>query len=361
MKYIDEYRDGAVIKSLADTIRRESKTPETVMEVCGGHTNSIFKFGIDALMPETVSLVSGPGCPVCVTPIHYIDTAIEYAKRSDVITVTFGDLIRLPGSGGSLERARMNGADVRVVYSPSEALSIAADNPAKTVLFLGIGFETTAPLTAALIDEAAAKGMTNLVILPSHRIMPPAMQALVTADDIAVGAFICPGHVSVVTGSGIYEFLARDHHVPCVISGFEPADILRSILMIVRQRETGDARVEIEYDRAVNAAGSRASQDMLAKIFTLVDGEWRGLGVIPKSAYAIRPEYRQFDAVARLGAVDIPARENPACICADVLRAVKKPVDCPLYKKTCSPDNPQGACMVSPEGSCNIYFRHGRG
>lgn len=360
MKFIDEFRDSSVIRALAEAIRAESKRPLSIMEICGGHTNTILRCGIPELLPPTISLVSGPGCPVCVTPIGYIDSAVEYARWPNVITVTFGDLIRLPGSAGTLMQERERGSDVRVSYSPAEALVIAKENPDMTVLFLAIGFETTTPLTAALIDEAAEKGIENLVVLPSHRVMPPAMAALVADGDIPIDAFICPGHVSVITGAEIYEPIARGHKKICVVSGFEPADMLRSILMIVRQAERGAADVEIEYTRAVTRTGNRAAQDIIKKIFEPVDGEWRGLGIIPQSARSIRSAYARFDAEVRLGKASVAPHENPACICADVLRAKKKPTDCPLYGRVCTPEHPEGACMVSPEGSCNIFFRYGK-
>ena len=360
MRYIDEFRTSAIIRPLADAIRTGSKRPLSIMEICGGHTNTIIRYALADILPPTITLVSGPGCPVCVTPIRYIDSAVEYAQRPGVITVTFGDLIRLQGSVSTLMRERELGADVRVSYSPAEALVIAKENPERTVLFLAIGFETTTPLTAALIDEAAEKKVDNLVVLPSHRVMPPAMAALVADGDIPIDAFICPGHVSVITGAQIYEPVAREHKKICVVSGFEPADMLRSILMIVRQAQRGEAAVEIEYTRAVTREGNRTAQAMIQKIFAPIDGEWRGLGTLPESALGIRQEYERFDAEKRFGPVSTASRENPACVCADVLRAKKVPSDCPLYAKACTPEHPEGACMVSPEGSCNIFFRYGK-
>lgn len=345
-----------------DLIRSEADPEKTytIMEVCGGHTITLFRYGIRSMLPDNVHLLSGPGCPVCVTSMEFIDHVIELSKRDDVIIASFGDLIRVPGSRSSLQKERTECADVRVCYSPLDALVIAKDNPEKKVVFPGIGFETTAPTIASTIKRASEKGLKNFYVLSAHKTMPGAMKSLVEGGELALDAFLCPGHVSAITGTHIYDFLAADYGKPCVVSGFEPVDMLQSILMIIRQMNEGRSVVENQYNRGVKQDGNSIAQDLLAEVFTPGDVEWRGLGVIPGSALFISEKYSDFDA-AKVLPVDLPpVRENPGCICGDIMRGVKIPYDCKLFGKACIPENPSGSCMVSDEGTCATYYRYAK-
>ena len=359
MKYIDEFRESQAARGLALQIRKElGDRTYTFMEVCGSHTMAIYRYGIKSLLPENLHLLSGPGCPVCVTPNAYLDQAIAYARLDDVIITTFGDMMRVPGSTSSLEKERAAGRDIRVVYSTLDALQIARQNPDKQVIFLAIGFETTAPTTAASVLTAASENMDNFFLLCSHKVMPPPMKVLAEAEDLRLDGFICPAHVSTIIGASLYEFLAREYHIPCVIAGFEPLDILQGIWMLIRQCNEGRAEVEIEYHRVARPQGNPVARRIMEHVFAPVDAEWRGLGIIPDSGLKLAPEYAAFD-VERQRPVEVePTRVNKGCLCGQILRGVARPPDCKLYGTICTPENPAGACMVSSEGTCAAYYRY---
>jgi len=357
MKYIDEFRKADSVKSLLKEIRRISKNNVSLMEVCGGHTMAIQKFGIPSMLPKTIRLLSGPGCPVCVTGRDFIDKAVAYSRLEDTIITTFGDLIRVPGSTSSLEKEKAVGADVRIVYSILDSLDIARTNPAKNVIFLGIGFETTSPGTAAGIVNAYSEKLENFYLLSSHKIMPPAMSALID-EGVKINGYIAPGHVSTITGSGIYEKLSSDYGVSCVISGFEPVDILLSIYMLVKQFETNKPCVEIQYKRVVKPEGNTKAKAILEEVFDTMDDWWRGLGILPGSGLKLRDKYSRFDAERNITVKLEKTREDKGCICGEILKGLKTPKDCNLFQNICSPENPVGACMVSNEGACHAYFRY---
>jgi hydrogenase expression/formation protein HypD len=327
------------------------------MEVCGGHTHAIHKFGLLSLLPENIKLLSGPGCPVCVTSKKFIDQAIAYCNLKDVILTTFGDLVRVPGSSSTLLKEKAKGADVRIVYSSLDALEIAKQNKNKKIIFLGIGFETTAPTSASVILNANQENVKNFFIYSTHKIMPPAMNAIID-EGITIDGYICPGHVSTITGSIIYESLVESYNIGCVISGFEPTDILQSILMLVNQIELDKKKVEIQYKRAVKKEGNLKAKEKMEKVFELRDDWWRGIGIIKKSGYAIKEEYKQFDAEYNFKVRVKEPQEDKGCICGEILKGIKTPADCMLFAKKCNPENPIGACMVSGEGSCNAYYRY---
>ncbi len=358
MKLHEKYRQKESCLKVVKAITNLSKTPITIMEVCGGHTMALYKFGIPSLLPETINLVSGPGCPVCVTDKRYIDHVVALSRKEKVIITTFGDLIRVPGSTSSLENEKAHGADIRIVYSPLEALTIAKENSDKKVVFPGIGFETTAPTTAATVLNACEKKINNLFILSSHKVMPPAMSALIN-EGVKIDGYLCPGHVSVITGSGIYYPIVEQFKKGCVISGFEPLDILLSIYMLVKQFEADKPAVEIEYKRAVRPEGNTKALSILDKVYQPGDAWWRGLGVIPKSGLDFRVEYADFDAQKAIDVEIEETKEVSGCICGEILKGLKSAKDCPLYKKVCSPANPVGACMVSSEGACAAFYRYG--
>jgi len=357
MKYIDEYRKKDLILSLAEKLRQVSKREIVLMEVCGGHTMAIHRFGLTSLLPPTIRLISGPGCPVCVSSQQFIDTAMAYSKIPGVIITTYGDLIRVPGSSTSLEKERANGSDVRIVYSVLESLEIAREHPDKRVVFLGIGFETTAPLTAAAILQAQKEQIPNFFVLSAHKIMPPVMKALV-AEGVKIDGFIAPGHVSAITGTAIYNDLVTVCGLGVVISGFEPVDMMQSVLMLTKQIESGQPAVEVQYQRVVQKDGNLIAQKILEEVFEFRDDTWRGLGMIPKSGLGIRESLSAFDA-ERQFTVEVPASTEPkGCICGQILRGLKTPVECPLFAKKCTPSDPVGACMVSGEGTCATYFKY---
>jgi len=361
MRYVDEFRDRAAAAGLLQQIGSiHLRQPVTFMEVCGSHTMAISRFGIRSLLPETVRLVSGPGCPVCVTPVGNIDHAIALARLADVTIATFGDLLRVPGSESSLERERAAGADVRVVYSTLDAIALARREPARQVIFLGVGFETTAPTVAAALLEADAAGLTNFFVLSDHKVMPPPMRILMEAPDVEVRGFLCPGHVSAIIGSDAYRFLADEYGASCVVAGFEPLDILQAILLLMQQAAQGRADVENAYGRAVTAEGNPAAQAVLALAFTPTEAEWRGFGIIPASGLGIRAEFAHLDAGVRFDVSHPPAEDHRACRCPDVLRGLVVPPECPLFGRTCTPADPVGACMVSTEGTCAAYYRYER-
>ena len=357
MKYIGEYRDRGLVMKLADHIGRSVVRNYSFMEVCGGHTSAIQRFGIQSLLPPEISLISGPGCPVCVTSTGFIDQAIAYSRMENVTIVTFGDLIRVPGSSSSLEKEKAGGADIRIVFSGLEALNIASSEPYRTVVFLGIGFETTAPGTAVTVKRAREMELKNFLLLSAHKVMPPVMDAIVR-DGIRIDGFICPGHVAVITGSDIFSFLPEKYGLGCVVSGFEPTDLLQSVLMLVNQINTGSPDVGVQYSRAVTNKGNIIAGEHMISVFEPCDADWRGFGNIPHSGLALRKEYEDFDACRRIPLNIEQHRDNPACICGEILRGLKQPDTCPLFRNACTPENPVGACMVSSEGTCNSWFKY---
>jgi len=357
MKYIDEYRDKKIVQKLVEQIRIISKKQVAFMEVCGGHTMSIQKFGIPSLIPSTIKLLSGPGCPVCVTDRKYIDQAIAYCRLSNVIITTFGDLIRVPGSTSTLDIEKANGADIRIVYSSLEAIKIAEQNPDKRVIFLAIGFETTAPGTAAAIIDANTKKINNFYVYSAHKVMPPAMSALID-EGVNINGYMSPGHVSAITGSEIYKDIADKYGLAVVISGFEPVDLLQSIYMLVKQVEENDPKVEIQYKRVVCEKGNPKALEIIDKVFEPRDDWWRGLGVLNSSGLGIRDKYSTFDAEKNIKVDVEPTLEDKACICGSILKGLNTPKDCRLFGKACTPVNPIGACMVSNEGACAAYYKY---
>lgn len=358
MKHIDEYRDAELSRKIAGKIRAISRKNLRLMEVCGTHTMAIFRSGIRALLPETVTLLSGPGCPVCVTSQREIDTFIEVAGIKDVIVATFGDLLRVPGTHSSLQKKRAEGKEIRIVYSAFDALDLAESHAEKEVVFLGIGFETTAPTIAASVVEAEKRKLENFSVLCAHKLVPPALVALMAADDVNIDGFICPGHVSVIIGSGAYLPVVEEYHTPCVVSGFEPADILQATYMLVRQIEEGDAKLENEYRRAVTFEGNEKARQIMYQVFEPTDAAWRGIGTIPQSGLKIRLEYDSFDAEKRFDLSVPDSREPKGCACGEILLGRKTPPECPLYKKLCTPSSPVGPCMVSTEGTCAAYYKY---
>ncbi len=358
LKYIDEYRKADTAGRLADQIRETSKRPIKLMEVCGTHTVTIFRHGLRELLPPHITLISGPGCPVCVTPVGAIDQAILLAQREEVIIVTFGDLLRVPGSESSLLRQRGSGADVRVVYSAYDALEMARRERERKVVFLGVGFETTAPTVAAVIRRAKEEGAANFSVLSMHKIIPPALKALVESPDLTIDGFICPGHVSTIIGTEPYRPTAEQFRVPCVVAGFEPVDVLQAIALLVNQIEAGEAKVEIQYRRGVSSQGNPKALAAMEEIFVECDSEWRGLGVLPLSGLEIAPSYGAFDADRLYDIPPVEGREPAGCICGDILRGLRRPPDCPLFRNACTPENPVGACMVSSEGTCAAYYKY---
>ncbi len=359
MKLIDEFRDARLARQLAASIRRRSTRPVKLMEFCGGHTIAIFKYGIRQLLPPAVEMMSGPGCPVCVTDNADIDKAIALAGVPDVILCTFGDMLKVPGSFSSLRQAKAGGSDVRVVYSTIDALDIARQNPKRPVIFLGVGFETTAPTVAASIIKAEAEGIGNYYVFSLGKLCPPVMKGLLDAGEVKLDGIVCPGHVSAIIGSRPYEFIPGDYGIACVVSGFEPLDILQSIDMLIAQIEAGKPRVEIAYRRGVTPEGNRRAQELLDQVFEACPVRWRGVGVIPGSGLRIRQKYQRFDAESVFPVDPGPSREAKGCCCGEILRGVKKPTDCRLFRRTCTPEYPVGPCMVANEGACSTYYLYG--
>ncbi len=360
MRFVDEYRDDRIARALVEEIHRTATRPWTVMEVCGGQTHTLIRSGIDELLAPTISLVHGPGCPVCVTPLALIDEAIAIAKRPDAILCSFGDMLRVPGSSEDLLMARAAGGDVRVVYSPLDALEVARRNPDRIVVFFGVGFETTAPANAMAVLQAARLGIENFALLVAHVLVPPAIVAILATPGNRVQGFLAPGHVCAVQGWREYEPLARDHRVPIVVTGFEPVDLLEGILMLVRQLEEGRHEVENQYVRAVVREGNQQAQAVVAEVFETCDRAWRGIGVIPKSGLRLREPYRRFDAEVRFPREGAPASESEICIAGEVLTGRARPDRCPAYGTLCTPSTPLGAPMVSSEGACAAYYLAGR-
>lgn len=360
MKYITEYRDAGRVREVLDEIQRITTRPWRLMEVCGGQTHSIIRHGIDQLLPEQITMIHGPGCPVCVTPQEMIDRAIAIASLPGTILVSFGDMLRVPGSRGDLFQVKARGGDVRVVYSPLECLAIAGQNPDKEVVFFGVGFETTAPANAMAVHQARLHGIPNFSMLVSHVRVPPALNALLDAPDVDVQGFLLAGHVCAVMGYWEYHPLAERYHVPMVVTGFEPLDIVQGILMTVRQLEEGRATVENAYARAVVEAGNRPAMALINAVFEECDRSWRGIGLIPGSGWQLRAEYAAYDAVRRFPVGHIQTEESPLCHAGEVLMGILKPNECPAFGKECTPRKPLGAPMVSAEGACAAYYNFGR-
>jgi hydrogenase expression/formation protein HypD len=360
MKYLDEFRNHALAQKLLAEIRRTVTRPWVIMEVCGGQTHAIVKYGLDALLPPEIELVHGPGCPVCVTALESIDRAHALARRPDAIFCSFGDMLRVPGSDGDLFQIKAQGGDVRVVYSPLDCLKVARANPAKHVVFFAIGFETTAPANAMSVWQARAEGLANYSILVSHVTVPPAMTAILESPGNRVQAFLGAGHVCAVVGWEEYEPLAARYGVPIVVTGFEPVDLLEGILMAVRQLESGRHEVENQYARAVVREGNPEARRMIARVFEPCDRAWRGIGVIPGSGYRLRDEFAAFDAARIFDLNGIVSHEPEACISGLVLQGARRPLDCDAFGTRCTPETPLGATMVSAEGACAAYYNYGR-
>lgn len=343
---------------MLEEIHRQASEPVRLMEVCGTHTVSIARYGLRQVLPKSIELLSGPGCPVCVTGNSDLDKAISMARIPDALVATFGDMMRVPGSYSTLALEKAAGCNVRVVYSPLDGLKMAQENPRRKVIFLGVGFETTAPTVAATILEAKKKGINNFWVFSAHKTVPWALKALLDSGEIKLHGFLLPGHVSTIIGSHPYQFLVEEYGRACVISGFEPLDILQSILMLVRQVKKKEPIVEIQYRRGVDPGGNVRALQVLEEVFAAVDAEWRGLGFIKKTGFALRQEFAEFDACRTFDLPIPPARENPACRCGDVLRGSIRPQQCPLFATDCSPKNPVGPCMVSSEGSCAAAYKY---
>jgi hydrogenase expression/formation protein HypD len=360
VKYVSEFRDGALVREVIAEIRRTVTRPWTIMEVCGGQTHSIVKNGLDEMLPGEIHLVHGPGCPVCVTPLETIDRAIAIASRPEVTFVSFGDMLRVPGSTSDLLRVKSAGGDVRVVYSPLDALRLAQARPDREIVFFGIGFETTAPANAMAILQAARLGLTNFSMLVSHVLVPPAIEALLSSPDNRVEAFLAAGHVCTVMGWTEYEPIAARYRVPLVVTGFEPLDIVQGTLMAVRQLESGRAEVENQYTRSVRREGNLPARAVLREVFEVCDRKWRGIGPIPGSGFRVSARFAAFDAERRFPVGGVTTEEPSVCIAGLVLRGQKKPSDCPAFGAICTPERPLGAPMVSSEGACAAYYHYGR-
>ena len=359
LKHIDEYRDAELAQPLVDKINRINTKPLRLMEVCGTHTVSIFRSGIRSVLPENISLLSGPGCPVCVTAQGEIDAFIALARKKDVILTTFGDLMRVPGTVSSLQKERAEGQDIRIVYSTTDAVEIAQKNKDKKIVFLGVGFETTAPTIAAAILSAEQLNLDNFFVLSVHKLVPPALTALMSIEGVKIDGFILPGHVSVIIGLNAYKEFFNIYRIPCVVAGFEPTDLLQGICMLVEQVEKGAPALENAYGRAVTESGNVTAQKILSQVFEIADATWRGIGVIPNSGLRIHPSYAAFDAEKNFS-LDLPekSREPAGCACGDVLTGSKIPPECALFNKLCTPFDPVGPCMVSSEGTCAAYYRY---
>ena len=360
MKFITEFRRADLAEGLISQIHRRSQTPVRFMEFCGGHTATIFRYGIRQILPSTIEMVSGPGCPICVTANADLDKAIALAHVSDVIIATFGDMIKVPGSRSSLQQAKADGADVRMVYSTMDAIKMAEGNPTKSVIFLGIGFETTAPTIATSVIQAEDKRLRNYYVLSLHKLCPPVIRAILDSGEVKLHGLICPGHVSAIIGSHPWEFIARDYGIPCVVSGFEPLDILQCVDMLVDQIESGESKVEIAYRRGVRPEGNQQALKLMAQVFEPCPATWRGIGEVTDSGLKIRKEYQHFDAELAFDIDPGLPYEPSGCICGDILRGVKTPFDCQLFAKACTPQYPVGPCMVSSEGSCAACYHYGR-
>lgn len=359
MKLFSEFRQSELVDGMVRSIRHHTTGQARFMEFCGGHTVAIMKFGLRQLLPPTLTLTSGPGCPVCVTDNADLDKAIAFAELPNVIIASFGDMVRVPGSRSSLQEAKAAGGDVRIVYSTLDALALARENPQKSVVFLGIGFETTAPTVAASVLQAEREGLKNYYVLSLHKLCPPVIKALLDSGEVNLQGLICPGHVSAVIGSRPWEFIARDYGIPCVVSGFEPLDILQSIDMLARQASEGQSRVEIAYRRGVTQDGNTTAIKIMAQVFEPAPARWRGFGEVPGSGLKLRHRFRRFDAELNFWFDPGPTVTEKGCLCGEVLRGVKTPPECSLFRRACTPLNPVGPCMVSSEGSCAAYYHYG--
>lgn len=361
MKFIDEYRQGDIARKLADQIARLTTRPLKIMEVCGGHTHAIFKYGIEDLLPEQITMIHGPGCPVCVIPLGRVDDSISIALRPGVIFTTFGDMMRVPGSKTNLLDAKARGADVRMVYSPLDALKTAKQNPGREIVFLALGFETTAPSTAMTILQAAKDGVENFSVFCNHITIVPALKAMLDSPDLQLDGFVGPGHVSTVIGTRPYEFVSREYGKPVAVSGFEPLDVLQSIYMVVRQVTEGRAEVENQYGRCVSRDGNRKALEAIFEVFEPRDFfEWRGLGSIAHSGMKLKAKYAAFDAELKFDVPGLKIADPKACQCGEILKGVKKPWECKVFGTACTPETPIGSCMVSSEGACAAYYNFGR-
>ena len=360
MKYLDEYRDGELAQKIAREVHRVTTRPWNIMEVCGGQTHAIVKFGIDELLPKSITLIHGPGCPVCVTPLEIIDQALEIAARPNVIFTSFGDMLRVPGSTTDLLSVKAKGGDVRIVYSPLDAVRLAEQNPAREVVFFGVGFETTAPATAMAVYQAAHKQLKNFSLLTSHVLVPPAMVALLSSPNCRIQGFLAAGHVCTVMGFEEYFPVAAKYHVPIVVTGFEPLDILQGVLMVVQQLESGRAEVENQYARAVRREGNQPAQKLIREVFRVIPRKWRGVGEIAQSGLGLGEAYTAFDAGKKFGVAEHHVEEPAECISGLVLQGLKKPHECSAFGTKCTPEHPLGATMVSSEGACAAYYRYRR-
>lgn len=360
MRHVDEYRDGAAAARVARELERIARRPWTIMEVCGGQTHAIVRFGVDELLPPGITLVHGPGCPVCVTPVELIDKAIEIASRPEAILCSFGDMLRVPGTSRDLLSVKALGGDVRIVYSPLDSLKVALDNPEREVVFFAVGFETTAPANGMAAYQARARGIGNFSLLVSHVIVPPAMEAILSSSANRVQGFLAAGHVCAIMGTTEYEPIARKHRVPVVVTGFEPLDILQGVTLCVKQLEEGRAEVENQYARVVTREGNLEAQRLLREVFEVVPRRWRGIGEIPASGLGLRPEFAGQDAERRFGKA-LPVEEGTECRSGLILQGVLKPHECPAFGRECTPEHPLGATMVSSEGACAAYYRYRKG
>ena len=360
MKFLDEYRNGEAARRFVDAIRREVTRPWNLMEVCGGQTHSIVRFGIDELLPPGINLIHGPGCPVCVTPVELVDKAVAIAQRQEVIFCSFGDMLRVPGTTSDLFGVKSRGGDVRIVYSPLDCLKVAEENPDRQVVFFAVGFETTAPANVMSVVEARRRGLANYSILVSHVLVPPALEAILGSPQGRVDGFLAAGHVCAIMGTREYAPIAERHKVPIVVAGFEPVDLLQAIHMLVKQLEAGRHEVENQYARVVRPEGNIPAQDLIRQAFEVRDRAWRGIGVIPRSGWGLRPEYEAFDAEKRFQVQAVGGPESTECRSGLVLQGLLKPHECPAFGTTCSPDHPLGATMVSNEGACAAYYRYRR-
>lgn len=358
MKFVDEFRDEDTSKKLVGKLKQLNNSKVNIMEVCGTHTMAIFRYGIRGILPENINLISGPGCPVCVTPQSYIDLALDLASRNDVIITTFGDMIRVPGKKSSLLKKKAEGADVRIVYSPMDAIAIAKDNPNKKVVFLSVGFETTTPMTAITAIEAKKMNVSNLFFLTAHKIVPPAMDALVQDKELRLDGFLLPGHVSAIIGTEPYEFLAENHGIPAVIAGFEPTDILQGMNTLIKMIYKNENKITNEYKRIVRNKGNTIALEFLNNVFDVVDTRWRGIGLIPKSGYILNKNYEEFDALKHFKIEYEEYDGSPGCRCGEILKGKITPLECPLFKKFCTPEKPVGSCMVSSEGTCAAFYKY---
>ena len=360
MKHLDEYRDPKLAQAIVAEIRRRVTRPWVLMEICGGQTHTLMRYGIEDLLPKEVELVHGPGCPVCVTPLELVDKAVAIASQPGVIFVSYGDMLRVPGSQSDLFQVKAAGGDVRIAYSPMDAVELARQNPDREVVFFAVGFETTAPANAMSVWQAKREGLTNFSILVSHVLVPPAIRALLESPDSRVQGFIAPGHVCAVMGYREYEELAAQYRVPFVVTGFEPLDLLEGIRMLVCQLEEGRAEVENQYVRSVTREGNSNARQRMLEVFEVADRKWRGIGEIAESGFRLRPDYAAYDAEQKFDVAAHHSEESPDCIAALVLQGLKKPVDCPAFGKGCTPEMPLGAPMVSSEGACAAFFRYRR-